>query len=536
MSIVTFESGEFCAGAGGASLGFSKYFKHRWLNDNDATCCNTLRINFTNSTSDDGSNIDSVDSSHEPEIILSDMNILDFKEEKYQNLPFVFIGSPCQSFSYAGKKLGTKDPRGAILFKFIDFLSIAKPKTFLIENVKGLSTHENGQTVDSITDDMADLGYYITYDVLDASKFSVPQKRERFFIFGSLLDDKFEFPTGNQISMPLRGCLDDIDNNNTTVEYSTIKKKLYRKIPPGGCWKNLPISEQKSYLGVSYNSGGGKTGILARLSWDKPSLTLLTTPSQKQTERCHPDIIRPLTVKEYARIQTFPDDYTFAGSTTKIYKQIGNAVPVNLAEAIAKQIYEYLLHRKCRVLNATNTPLQISIKKSKDIFDKILATYSKDINIDDIDPFKKAFDIKHMSINESQWYEIERMRKLDKAVNNEIGYLHQTILGNADNWINLDDPKHKNLREKYKVDLCTSDFTTFVELKNKHNTMNGASKLETIRRLKEIKKIHKNAKLYIVAINSTRCATSEDIEYLPGNKFYEIVFGYDCFDELLQSI
>lgn len=515
-----FESGEFCAGAGGASIGFDKYFKHRWLNDVDNTCCDTLQLNFNDDT----------------EIILADMNDLDFTEERYQKLPFVFIGSPCQSFSYAGKKLGTKDPRGAILFKFIEFLEIAKPITFLIENVKGLSTHENGQTVEAITDDMSELGYNISYQVLDASQFDVPQKRERFFIFGSLIDDEFEFPSGSDTRKTLRGCFDNIQNNEITIQYSESKKKLFEKIPQGGCWKNLPVELQKKYLGSSFSSGGGKTGILAKLSWEKPCLTLLTTPSQKQTERCHPDEIRPLTVKEYARVQTFPDDYKFAGSSNKIYKQIGNAVPVNLASVIAKQIYDYLTNRKNKIVFQEMTPLRKAIGKSRSCFDKIKAVYKKDVNLNDIDPFKKAFDMKYISLDEEQWIEMERMRKLDKAVNNEVGYIHQTILGNAENWLNLDDPKNKKLKEKYKVDLCTYDFTAFAEVKNKHNTMNGASKTETVKRLKNIKILHKDAKTYIVSINSNKNSTSDGIEYINGRRFYKLVFGYDCFDELLEYI
>jgi DNA (cytosine-5)-methyltransferase 1 len=104
----------------------------------------------------------------------------------------------------------------------------------------------------------------------------------------------------------------------------------------------LPVETQKEYLGKSFFSGGGKRGILKRLSMEKPSLTLLTTPSQKQTERCHPTETRPLQIREYARIQTFPDDYFFSGTLHQIYKQIGNAVPVNLAQAIALQIRNVL--------------------------------------------------------------------------------------------------------------------------------------------------------------------------------------------------
>jgi DNA (cytosine-5)-methyltransferase 1 len=92
----------------------------------------------------------------------------------------------------------------------------------------------------------------------------------------------------------------------------------------------------------SFYLGGGKTGMARRISWDEPCLTLTTSPAQKQTERCHPDESRPFTTREYARIQTFPDDWEFQGSIGQIYRQIGNAVPVNLAYAVAEELVKSL--------------------------------------------------------------------------------------------------------------------------------------------------------------------------------------------------
>jgi DNA (cytosine-5)-methyltransferase 1 len=102
------------------------------------------------------------------------------------------------------------------------------------------------------------------------------------------------------------------------------------KIPEGGYWRDLSDELQREYMKASYFHTGGKTGMARRLAWDEPSLTLTCNPAQKQTERCHPEETRPLNIREYARIQTFPDDWEFMGSTSAIYKQIGNAVPVNL--------------------------------------------------------------------------------------------------------------------------------------------------------------------------------------------------------------
>ncbi|MDE0566440.1 DNA cytosine methyltransferase, partial [Shewanella sp. K8] len=118
--------------------------------------------------------------------------------------------------------------------------------------------------------------------------------------------------------------------------------KVLEQVPPGGYWRDLPLDVQKDYMKKSFYLGGGKTGMARRLSWDEPSLTLTCSPAQKQTERCHPEETRPLTVREYARIQTFPDDWIFSGPITAQYKQIGNAVPVNLASAVARSVVRLL--------------------------------------------------------------------------------------------------------------------------------------------------------------------------------------------------
>ena len=120
--------------------------------------------------------------------------------------------------------------------------------------------------------------------------------------------------------------------------YPAKKARVMAMVPEGGDWRDLPVEEQKEYMGGSFYLGGGKTGMARRLSMDEPSLTLTCAPAQKQTERCHPTETRPLTVREYARIQTFPDNWHFEGNMADQYKQIGNAVPVNLAYAIGRSL------------------------------------------------------------------------------------------------------------------------------------------------------------------------------------------------------
>lgn len=319
---------EVCAGAGGLSKGFiDSNFIPIFLNENDKTCVKTLKAN------------------HPKVKIISD-SMLDIDLDKYRNMDIDVLmgGVPCQSFSQAGKRKGIEDNRGKLILHFIKMLDTLEPKIFIIENVKGLTTHNKGETLEYIIHKIQDLDkYHVQYKVLNSNDYSVPQNRERLFIIGTRkdIDSVFEFPKPRKYKPVLRDVLENCPKSKG-IEYNKDKKELYKLIPQGGCWVDLPIELQKSYMGKSYYSGGGKRGILKRLDMDKPCLTLLTTPSQKQTERCHPIENRPLQILEYSRIQTFPDDYIFEGSVNQIYKQIGNAVPVKLSKAIAKQVIKFL--------------------------------------------------------------------------------------------------------------------------------------------------------------------------------------------------
>jgi len=318
---------EVCAGCGGLSSGLIKAgFIPLLLNDNNKDCCETLKYNHPNTN-----------------IVCSSMNKIDYSQ--FIDKVDLFAGGvPCQSFSQAGLRKGFNDPRGNLMFKFIEIVNLIKPKIFMIENVKGLLTHDKGNTIKQIIEILNESKLYnINYKCLDASKYDVPQKRERIFIIGILktINHSYEFPKESLMKLILKDVLYDVPFSNGAT-YNEEKKTLFKMIPQGGCWINLPENLQKEYLGNSYNSGGGKRGILYRLSMEKPCLTLLCTPSQKQTERCHPLEERPLTIREYARIQTFTDDYIFIGSMSSQYKQIGNAVPVNLATYIGRSLIEIL--------------------------------------------------------------------------------------------------------------------------------------------------------------------------------------------------
>jgi DNA (cytosine-5)-methyltransferase 1 len=318
---------EVCAGGGGLSSGLIKAgFTPILLNDNNNDCCKTLKKNHPTIN-----------------VICDSMDNIDYS--KYiGKVDLLTGGLPCQSFSHAGLRKGLEDSRGNLMFTFSNILNIISPKMFMIENVKGLLTHNNGETIKTIINiiNQNDL-YNITYKCVDASKYNVPQKRERVFIIGVLktIHCNFEFPEESINKKVLKDVLYDVPISNGT-KYSQEKQNLFKMIPQGGCWVNLPENLQKEYLGNSYYSGGGKRGILYRLSMEKPSLTLLCTPSQKQTERCHPLEERPLTIREYARIQTFDDNYDFVGSIHSQYKQIGNAVPVELAKYMGEALKKVL--------------------------------------------------------------------------------------------------------------------------------------------------------------------------------------------------
>jgi DNA (cytosine-5)-methyltransferase 1 len=318
---------EVCAGGGGLSSGLIKSgLKPILLNDFNNNCCKTLQKNHPNTN-----------------IIMGNMENIDFNPY-IDKVDLLTGGVPCQSFSHAGLRKGLDDKRGDLMFKFIEILNKIKPKIFMIENVKGLLTHNNGETLKIILNEINDNNMYnITYKCLDASKYNVPQKRERVFIVGVLknLNGTFQFPNENLNQKVLKDVLINVPISQG-ANYTEEKIRLFKMIPQGGCWVNLPENLQQEYLGNSYNSGGGKRGILYRLSMEKPSLTLLCTPSQKQTERCHPLEERPLTIREYARIQTFGDDYEFMGSLSSQYKQIGNAVPVELAYQLGNSIMNIL--------------------------------------------------------------------------------------------------------------------------------------------------------------------------------------------------
>lgn len=320
------------AGAGGLALGLSLAgFSHVLLNEFDKSACNTLRLNRPDWN-----------------IVEGDVREIDFTPLRGK-VDFLSGGFPCQAFSYAGKQGGFNDTRGTLFFELARAVKEIRPMVFMGENVKGLLSHDNGKTLDTIKNAIDELGYTLVEPrVLKAVMYQVPQKRERLFLVAVRNDvaDKvtFSWPSPFSRVMTLRDAfyksvIYDTDvPKSEGVDYPSKKRSVLKLVPQGGDWRDLPEEIAKEYMGGSWLLGGGKTGMARRLSLDEPSLTLTCSPCQKQTERCHPLETRPLTVREYARIQTFPDEWRFAGTISGRYKQIGNAVPVNLSRAVGRSL------------------------------------------------------------------------------------------------------------------------------------------------------------------------------------------------------
>lgn len=330
-----YNSIELFAGAGGMALGLEMAgFEHIGLIEIDKSASKTLIKNRPkwNVLCEDIEQVASRDLEKE------------FNIKKYE-LDLLSGGAPCQSFSYAGKRLGLEDVRGTMFYHYATFLNKLQPKMFLFENVKGLLSHDKGKTLNTILDIFKQQGYNVKYDVLNALDYGVAQKRERLIIIGirKNLQDKinFNFPLKHEKKLVLRDVLIDVPESEC-AKYSKEKEKIFSLVPPGGCWKDIDPQIAKKYMKSCWDMGGGRTGILRRLSLDEPSLTILTTPQMKQTERCHPLEVRPFSIRENARIQSFPDEWEFVGTISAKYKQIGNAVPCNLAKEIGIEIIKSL--------------------------------------------------------------------------------------------------------------------------------------------------------------------------------------------------
>ena len=337
------------SGAGGMDIGLHRAgFTTQQYVEADEKCRDTLRTNI-----------------HNP-ILFTDV-----KTYKGQKGIFDLVsgGPPCQSFSTAGKREALEDPRGNLLFDFMRIISETMPRFFVMENVRGLeSASLPDKPMGSVLQEevyprFTALGYELATGLVSSLDYGVAQDRKRFLIIGSR-DHEFGTWPGKlpilKLLPPTHGpgtvnpykvlceVLTDLPNEKECMSYSEARAKIYSEVPAGGNWRYFRDSPKyvpeyvQEVLGGAYNSTGGRVGFWRRLSWEKWSPTLMTSPVQKATGLCHPDETRPLSVREYARIQGFPDNWDFKGTTAAKYRQIGNAVPIVLGTVIGQTLSKYM--------------------------------------------------------------------------------------------------------------------------------------------------------------------------------------------------
>ena len=264
---------ELFAGAGGLALGLEQAgFKHIGLIEFNKDAADTLLANRPNWN---------VLCENVEKVASRDLE-KEFSIKKY-DLDLLSGGAPCQSFSYAGKRLGLEDVRGTMFYHYATFLHKLQPKMFLFENVKGLLTHDKGKTYRTILNIFEDEGYITIYKVLNAWNYGCPQKRERLITVGIRKDLEnrcfFEFPKEHDYKPVLRDIKLDVNPPLTDyAKYSDYKANIFKLVPPGGYWKDIDPEIAKEYMKTCWYMGGGRTGILRRIGLDEPCLTVLTNP------------------------------------------------------------------------------------------------------------------------------------------------------------------------------------------------------------------------------------------------------------------
>lgn len=353
----------FFSGALGLDLGLEEAgLEPVSYNEIEKIFCNTIKLN-------------------RPDVPLYDCDVRDLTAKKLLadnglkkgELFAVVGGPPCQAFSTAGKRRSLEDDRGNVFLHYIDLIEGLRPKYAVIENVRGLLSaalrhrphnergddfsplkleESPGGALAYIITRLEKAGYKVSFTLYNSANFGVPQIRERVIILASRDGKEIPFisPTHsenvNDNLPPWRTTKDAIWDlkNRKDLEHTVFPEKrlrFYRLLKSGQNWRSLPLDLQKEAMGKSFNSGGGRTGFLRRLDWDKPSPTLVTSPTMPATDLCHPSNDRPLSVEEYKRIQTFPDTYILAGKTIDKYKQLGNAVPCGLGKAVGEHLLKF---------------------------------------------------------------------------------------------------------------------------------------------------------------------------------------------------
>lgn len=329
------------SGAMGLDIGLMQAgIKTVLAQDFDSSCIQTIKANGFKCLEGDIRN-------------LSVQNVLDASGLNAGDAFLVCGGPPCQPFSTAGPMKGLNDPRGSLFKDFSRMVEGLKPRFFIMENVRGLASlpiapQSDTTALDIVLMELGRLGYATVHGILNAVDYGVPQFRERLIVVGSRDSEPIFLPKPThfqkhqsrmcrwQTLWDAIGDLECIDGEGK--EFSASKTETMRLVPEGGNWKDLPPDVQAKAMKGTLYSEGGRTGCFRRLSYSEPCPTLTTSPDQKTTTKCHPKFDRPLNVREYARVQQFPDNWTFNGKTADKYRQIGNAVPVGLGRALGEML------------------------------------------------------------------------------------------------------------------------------------------------------------------------------------------------------
>ena len=276
-------------------------------------------------------------------------------------------GPSCRSFSTAGHRRSLGVEQGWLFKEFLRVVAQSRPRFFVMEQVRGVlsaavkhrplaergpghptleSEEQHGSAFRLILEEFRALGYYVVFGMVDAADYGVAQHRQRLIFIGSRDGENVRLPpaTHAPIARPgmeghrtLREALDGLVDPRPQVRPLPPEwKPLLSKVPAGGNWRDLPAELQRVALGRAYDSWGGRSGFFRRLSWEQPTPALTTNPAAKATMLLHPDGKRVLSVREYARLQGFPDDWQFAGGCQAQYTQIGNAVPFEIGAAVGR--------------------------------------------------------------------------------------------------------------------------------------------------------------------------------------------------------
>lgn len=345
-----FSGVDIFSGAGGLSLGAEKAgIKICLAVESDRLASETFKLNHPDT-----------------KILCMDIEKID-PEEHLGFQPFiVFGGPPCQGFSASNTKTRSlSNPKNILFYEFVRFVKTLNPKWFLFENVEGITNFDNGKTVKVIKDLFAEMGYKTSEAVLYASDYGVPQHRNRFFMVGNRQTIDFRFPDKLSTKITVEDAIADLPDLNNGDNYEQLDYKLdidtvseyarmmrissdhptqnfvsknkayvlerYKYIGHGENWRAIPDELMTNYS----NKENCHSGIYKRLH---PALPSVVISNYRKNMLIHPFQDRGLSVREAARLQSFPDNFRFMGSLNHIQQQIGNAVPPLLAESIFRQI------------------------------------------------------------------------------------------------------------------------------------------------------------------------------------------------------